>query len=118
MLTLVIGAAVFGVLATVLLSIVNSLFMRKALERMRSEIASSLQSSQQHVMNSLTQLASLTQNQLDVALRQNITQADKSAAQLEQMRTLIDSKLEAIRLDNQQNWNKCGPLLMKSSIRH
>ncbi len=102
MLTLVIGAAVFGVLATVLLSIVNSLFMRKALERMRSEIASSLQSSQQHVMNSLTQLASLTQNQLDVALRQNITQADKSAAQLEQMRTLIDSKLEAIRLDNQQ----------------
>lgn len=91
-----------GILVMVGVSLLSWLAIRRALGQVRSDVSESLRASHESSVSTLTGIASLTQNQLEVLTRQTAELTGSMERQVLSMRDSIDAKLEVVRSDNQQ----------------
>lgn len=89
-------------IATALFIGVSLLIISRSLNNFKSRITAELKEGQQYSVTTLTQLASLTQNQLEQLTNQTSLLSDKTENRLNLMNQSIDTKLEKIRVDNEQ----------------
>lgn len=91
-----------ALIATALFIGVSLLIISRSLSNFKSRITAELKEGQQYSVTTLTQLASLTQNQLEQLTNQTSLLSDKTENRLNLMNQAIDTKLEKIRVDNEQ----------------
>ena len=91
-----------ALIATALFIGVSLLIISRSLSNFKSRITAELKEGQQYSVTTLTQLASLTQSQLEQLTNQTSLLSDKTENRLNLMNQAIDTKLEKIRVDNEQ----------------
>lgn len=98
----IVYITLIGIIAMVVVSLITLFSVRIGLERMRMRMSESLQSSHRESVGTLTDIASLTQRQLESVSIRTQELGDKTERQLLAMRESIDAKLELIRSDNER----------------
>ena len=91
-----------SIILVIILSATTLVLVRNRLERMRTQVSAALQSSHQSSIDTLTAIASLTQNQLESLTQRTSEVGEKTERQLLAMRDSIDTKMELIRTDNER----------------
>ncbi len=91
-----------ALIATALFIGVSLLIISRSLNNFKNRITAELKEGQQYSVTTLTQLASLTQSQLEQLTNQTSLLSDKTENRLNLMNQAIDAKLEKIRVDNEQ----------------
>ncbi len=91
-----------GIITMVVVSLFTLISVRIGLERMRTQMSDSLQSSHESSVSTLTGIATLTQNRLEQLSKQTADLSEKTERQLLAIRDAIDNKLELIRSDNER----------------
>ena len=98
----IVYITLIGISVLLVVSIITLIFVLKGLERMKTHVSDALQSSHNDSVGTLTNIAALTQTQLENVSNRTQVLGDKTERQLIAMRESIDAKLELIRSDNER----------------
>lgn len=96
------GAILIGIVAMILISMITLITVNIGLGRFQKRVSETLQSSRNESITMLTNIASLTQNQLERVDSRTEASGEKTERQLLALRESIDTKLEIIRGDNEK----------------